>query len=143
MPKRPLYKHGPAGSLPHAAISISHLTLVDSSLFRPPLCPSADFDQRFGFVGICKVFMCLFFSVCFWFSDGGFELLIAGLRTVKIVSIGLVRRNWHLFALPTILIYHHTYSESFTQPQSPLHHYPSRFYFVCSACFFSQICWVF
>jgi len=63
--------------------------------------------------------MCLFFSVCFWFSDGGFELLIAGLRTVKIVSIGLVRRNWHLFALPTILIYHHPYSESSTQPQSP------------------------
>lgn len=34
-------------------------------------------------------------------------------RTVKIVSIGLVRRNWQIvFALPTILIYHHPYSES-------------------------------
>ena len=87
VPKRPLYKHGPAGSLPHAAISISHLTLVDSSLFRPPLCPSADFDQRFGFVGISKFFLSAF---SFRFVFGSMTLM---------VDLSCILSGWGLWRL--------------------------------------------
>jgi len=54
--------------------------------------------------------------VAFFTGDLRAALVEDGEDCVK----GLVRRNWHLFALPTILIYHHPYSESAANNHQPL-----------------------
>jgi hypothetical protein len=108
-PRRPLYKD----TLAKAATNKSsrHLSPEFSPLCAEVLWRSIWFLSAIFFLGFDFL---LGDQVVFLLEDG------------EDCIFGLVRRNWHLCALPTILIYHHPYSES----SSVDPYFPSVFSFV-------------